>query len=57
MKTLRCREAGFDCSEVMRAETEEEVLQKAARHAQVVHGLNEISREAAEKIKTLIRDE
>lgn len=57
MKTLRCRDAGFDCPAEMRGETEEEVLRQAAEHARVVHGLNEISREAAEKIRALIREE
>ncbi|MCL4396389.1 MAG: DUF1059 domain-containing protein [Chloroflexi bacterium] len=57
MKTLHCKDAGFDCPEVMRAETEEEVMQKAAEHARTVHGLNEISREAVEKIRGLIREE
>ncbi|MCL5951178.1 MAG: DUF1059 domain-containing protein [Chloroflexi bacterium] len=57
MKTLRCRDAGFDCPAEMRGETEEEVMEKAAEHARSVHGLSEISREAVEKIRTLIRDE
>ncbi len=57
MKTLHCKDAGFDCEAVMRGETEEEVMRQAAEHAQAAHGLNEISREAAEKIRTLIRDE
>lgn len=57
MKTLHCRDAGFDCEAVMRADTEEQVMRQAAEHAQTVHGLNEISREAVEKIRTLIREE
>ncbi len=57
MKTLHCKDAGFDCPEVMRGETEEQVMRKAAEHARAAHNLNEISREAAEKIRTLIRDE
>lgn len=57
MKTLRCRDAGFDCAAVMRAETEEEVLQQAGQHAKTVHNLSEISEQTVEKIRTLIRDE
>lgn len=57
MKTLHCRDAGFDCAAVMRAETEAEVLQQAAEHARNVHGLSEISSETAEKIRLLIIDE
>ncbi len=57
MKTLRCRDAGFDCPAEMRGETEEEVMRQAAEHARAVHNLTEISQEAAEKIRALIRDE
>jgi predicted small metal-binding protein len=57
MKVLRCRDVGFDCDGVMRAETEEEVLRQAAEHAKTVHNLSEISEQAVEKIRAVIRDE
>ena len=57
MKVLRCRDVGFDCDGVIRAETEEEILQQAAEHAKTVHNLSEISEEAVAKIRTLVRDE
>ena len=57
MKVLKCRAVGFDCEAVIRAETEEEVLQQAAEHAKAVHNLSEISEEAVAKIRTVIRDE
>ena len=57
MKTLRCRDAGFDCDAVMRAETEADVLKQAAEHARTVHNLSEISEQAVAKIRTLISDE
>ncbi len=57
MKVLRCRDLGFDCDGVMRAETEEEVLQQATEHAKTVHNLSEISQQAVEKIHALIREE
>lgn len=57
MKTLRCRDVGFDCDGVMRAETEEEVLRQAAEHAKTVHNLSEISEQAVAKIRAAIRDE
>jgi len=56
-KVLRCRDVGFDCDGVIRAETEEEILKKAAEHAQAVHNLTEISEEVVEKVRTAIRDE
>lgn len=56
MKTLHCLDAGFDCKAVVKANTEEEVLQQAAEHARTVHGVT-VTPEMAAQIKTLIRDE
>jgi predicted small metal-binding protein len=56
MKTLKCRDVGFDCDAVVQAETEEEVLQQAAIHAREVHN-TEVTPEMAEQIKPLIREE
>ena len=36
--TLACKDAGVDCPYVARGETEEEVLQEAAKHVKEVHG-------------------
>jgi len=57
MKVLRCRDVGFDCDGVIRAETEEEILRQAAQHAKTVHNLSQISEQAVEKIRAVIRDE
>ncbi|MCX6217161.1 DUF1059 domain-containing protein [Spirosoma sp.] len=56
MKTLHCRDAGFDCEAVVRADTDEEVLAQAAQHAQQVHGVT-VTPELAAGIKSLIHDE
>ncbi|MFB0536510.1 MAG: DUF1059 domain-containing protein [Anaerolineae bacterium] len=56
-KVLRCRDVGFDCDGVIRAETEEEILKKAAEHAQTAHNLKEITEEVVEKVRAAIRDE
>ena len=56
MKTLHCRDAGFDCEGVIQAATEEEILNQAAAHAQASHNV-EVTPELAEQIKTLIKDE
>lgn len=56
MKTLHCRDAGFDCEAVVRANTDEEVLAQAAEHAQQVHGVT-VTPELAAGIKSLIHDE
>ena len=56
MKTLYCRDAGFDCPGVIQANTEEEVLKLATQHAQEVHGVS-VTPELAEQLRTLIKDE
>lgn len=56
MKTLHCSDAGFNCDAVVKANTEEEVLNIAAQHAQAVHGVT-VTPEMAEQIKSLIKDE
>lgn len=56
-KVIHCRDVGFDCNGVIRAKTEEEVLQLAVDHAKSEHGITNISPEAAAKIKSVIREE
>lgn len=56
MKTLHCRDVGFDCDAVVKAATEEEVLTTAAQHAAQVHGVT-VTPDMAAQIKTLIREE
>jgi predicted small metal-binding protein len=56
-KVVRCRDVGFDCEGVIRAESEEEALAQAAEHAQKVHGLTEITDEVVQAVKTAMRDE
>ena len=56
MKTLHCRDAGFDCEGIIRGNNEEEVLNQAAQHALKVHGVS-ATPELTEKLKTLIKEE
>lgn len=56
MKTLRCRDAGFDCDKEIKAATEEAVLSEAAKHAREVHSVS-VTPELAAQIRTLIHDE
>ena len=56
-KVIQCRDIGMDCDFVARAETEEEILQKAAEHAQKVHSMKEIPEEVLAKVRAAIRDE
>jgi predicted small metal-binding protein len=55
-KVVRCRDAGSDCDFVVRADTEEEVMELVAEHAKAVHNL-EISEELSTLIRSLIKDE
>jgi predicted small metal-binding protein len=56
-KVVRCREVGFDCDGVVRAETEEEVLKQVAAHAKTVHHLETVPKEVVEKVRKVMRDE
>jgi predicted small metal-binding protein len=57
MKTLSCREAGFDCDYVVEGETEEEIFKNGAQHAMKDHGMKEedITPEFKEKLRGLIK--
>lgn len=55
MKSLKCRDAGFDCDKQIEAPTEQEVLNKAAEHARSVHKVS-VTPEMAQQIKKLIKD-
>ncbi len=56
-KVLLCSDVGFDCRHEIRADTEEEVLKKAAEHGAEVHDLEEISEEVAAEVGAAIRYE
>jgi predicted small metal-binding protein len=56
MKTLRCRDAGFDCNREIRASSEEELMRQAAEHAKNDHGV-EVTPEIADQVRSLIREE
>ena len=54
MKSLHCADLGFKCDAVVKAETEESLLEKVAEHAKQVHHLDvtpEIAQQAREKIR------
>lgn len=56
-KVIRCRDVGFDCEGVIRADTEDDALRQAAAHARDVHGLTEVTPEVATKVRSVMRDE
>jgi predicted small metal-binding protein len=55
-KVIHCREVGFDCNGVIKANTEEEALKLAAEHAMKVHGVKEITPEIVKKVKSVMRE-
>lgn len=56
MKTLTCRDAGFDCAAVIKGDTEDEIMQKAGEHARNEHNMKpeDMTPELQQKIKGLI---
>jgi predicted small metal-binding protein len=53
---VHCRDIGFDGKGVVRAETEEEVLQQVAAHAKAVHNIEPVPPEVVEKVRQVMRD-
>ena len=56
-KVLRCKDVGMDCDFVARADSEEQILKKAAEHAATSHDMKEIPEEVLSKVRAAIRDE
>ena len=56
-KVLRCSDMMPGCDYVAQAETEDELMQKAAQHAREAHGMQTIPAELVPQIKSKIRDE
>jgi predicted small metal-binding protein len=56
-KVIRCKDVGMDCDFEARAENEEELLKKVAKHAGTTHNMTEIPDEVLAKVRAAIRDE
>jgi predicted small metal-binding protein len=56
-KVIHCKDVGFDCEGVVRANSDQEVMKLAAEHAKSAHGVTELTNEMVEKVKSVIRDE
>jgi len=56
-KVVRCRDVGFDCEGVVRAETEDEALKQVAAHAKAVHKIEKVTPEIVAKVRKVMRDE
>lgn len=53
-KTFRCADLGFKCDWVAKAQNENELMKLIKEHANKCHGLKEISKDIAEKVKSVI---
>lgn len=56
MKTLACGDLVPGCPATIRAETDDEILAQAGRHATEAHGLT-VTPELVEQVRAHIRDE
>jgi predicted small metal-binding protein len=56
-KVVNCRDVGFDCDGVVRAETEEEALQLVAEHAREVHGIQDVPPDVVEQVRAVMKEE
>jgi predicted small metal-binding protein len=56
-KIVHCRDVGFDCDGIVRADTEEAALALVAEHARTAHGLETVSPEVVQKVRSVMRDE
>jgi len=53
-KEIRCRDLGIACDQVISADTEDELISRAAQHALMVHGLDLTEPLMFEQLKELI---
>lgn len=56
-RVLRCRDVGFDCEAVVRADTDDEILAQAAEHVNRDHGITQVSDDVVQKVLASIRSE
>jgi predicted small metal-binding protein len=56
-KVVNCRDLGFDCEAVVRAESAEQALQMVAQHAKEVHGMDEVPPEVVKKVHEVMLEE
>ena len=56
-KVLKCRDVGVNCDEVIRDNSQAEILQKAAAHAKSCHQGVKLTPELQAKLMAAIKDE
>ncbi len=55
-REVRCRDLGFDCPGVVKAENDQALLEQVAEHAREAHGIAEVGPEMVAKVKAAIRE-
>lgn len=55
-KRIRCSDVGPDCDYEAMGDTEEDLLELVAEHADRAHGIEEISPELEKKIRGAMKD-
>lgn len=56
-KVLKCADVTGNCPEVVRGQSETEIMEQVARHAKEQHGLETVPPELVSKAKAAIQDE
>ncbi|MDQ4146075.1 MAG: DUF1059 domain-containing protein [Actinomycetota bacterium] len=56
MRELHCADAGLDCEGVIKAESDDEVMQQAAAHAASEHPELTLDEPTQAKLRSLIHD-
>ena len=57
MQAVCCRDVGFECDDLVRAETEQDVWVQVAAHAKAVHNVGTISEEIVDQLRRVTREE
>ena len=56
-RVVHCRDVGFDCEGVCKAESKEELLQQVAEHANAARGVEAVTVDIVEKVRSVVRTE
>jgi predicted small metal-binding protein len=56
MKEFNCRDTGQNCDWKIQAESDDEILKKAAQHGQQEHGTKEFAEDIRQGVRSKIRD-
>ena len=54
---VNCRDVGFDCDGIIKAENEEQLMKQVAEHAGDVHNVTEVAPELVEKVRAAVYEE